>query len=164
MALLVGIDKRDPIFLQVKEAQPSVVEQYVAPSPYDNQGRRVVEGLRLVQATPDIFLGWHRTTSDDGIVKDFYVRQLHDQKGSVDLGVFDPNLMNAYSRVCGWALARAHARSGYRFVLSGYLGKGTAFPEAMASFAFAYAEQNRRDHASLEVAISSGRIDATRDI
>ena len=114
----------------------------------------------MVQATPDIFLGWHRTTVGDGTSRDFYVRQLHDQKGSVTIENLDPVLMEAYARVCGRALARAHARSGYRFVLSGYLGKGDVFPETMASFAFAYAAQNDADHARLLQAIDSGRITA----
>jgi len=160
VALLVGIDDRDPIFLQIKEAQPSVLEEYVAPSPYVNQGRRVVEGQRMVQATPDIFLGWQEMIGVDGVTRDFYVRQLHDQKGSVEVEALDPTMMRAYARICGWALARAHARSGYRFVLSGYLGTGNVFPETMASFGFAYAEQNRADHAALLAAIATGRVPA----
>ena len=139
IALLIGIDEDDPIILQVKEAQRSVLEPYLDPSPYENQGRRVVEGQRMVQATPDTFLGWQQQADGDGISRDFYVRQLHDQKGSVEIDNLDPVLMDAYARVCGWALARAHARSGYRFVLSGYLGKGDVFPQTMAAFAFAYA-------------------------
>jgi len=164
VALLVGLGDSDPIFLQIKEAQRSVLDEYVAPSPYKNQGRRVVEGQRMVQATPDIFLGWQEMVGVDGTRRDFYVRQLHDQKGSVDLAVLDPSLMDAYARVCGWALARAHARSGYRFVLSGYLGSGAVFPETMAAFGFAYAEQNRADHAALVSAIETGRVRAVAGV
>jgi uncharacterized protein (DUF2252 family) len=164
IALLIGIDEDDPIILQVKEAQRSVLEPYLDPSPYDNQGRRVVEGQRMVQATPDIFLGWQRRTEEDGVARDFYVRQLHDQKGSVDIDNLDPVLMNAYAQVCGWALARAHARSGYRFVLSGYLGKGDVFPETMAAFAFSYAGQNEDDYRRYLDAIASGRLPAVTGI
>ncbi len=158
IALLIGIDEDDPIILQVKEAQRSVLEPYLDPSPYENQGRRVVEGQRMVQATPDTFLGWQQQADGDGITRDFYVRQLHDQKGSVEIDNLDPVLMDAYARVCGWALARAHARSGYRFVLSGYLGKGDVFPQTMAAFAFAYAEQNKSDYQRYLDAIASGRL------
>jgi len=158
IALLVGIDEDDPIILQVKEAQRSVLEPYLEPSPYEHQGRRVVEGQRMVQATPDIFLGWQRQVEYDGVTRDFYVRQLHDQKGSVEIDNLDPVLMEAYARVCGWALARAHARSGYRFVLSGYLGKGDVFPETMAAFAFAYAERNAADYRRHLDAIAGGRL------
>jgi len=160
VALLLGIDEGDPIFLQIKEAQPSVLEKYLAPTPYANHGRRVVEGQRMVQATPDIFLGWQQMEGEDGEVRDFYVRQLHDQKASVELESLDPILLEAYARVCGRALARAHARSGYRFVLAGYLGKGNVFVETLASFAFSYAQQNAADHAKLVQAIRAGRIAA----
>ena len=164
LVLLVGIDESDPLILQVKEAQRSVLEPYLDPSPYEHQGRRVVEGQRMVQATPDIFLGWQRRTEDGGVVRDFYVRQLHDQKGSVDIDNLDPVLMVAYAEVCGWALARAHARSGYRFVLSGYLGKGDVFPETMAAFAFAYAQQNEADYQRHLDAIATGRLQAVTGV
>ncbi len=164
IALLIGIDEDDPIILQVKEAQRSVLEPYLDPSPYENQGRRVVEGQRMVQATPDTFLGWQQQADGDGITRDFYVRQLHDQKGSVEIDNLDPVLMDAYARVCGWALARAHARSGYRFVLSGYLGKGDVFPRTMAAFAFAYAEQNKSDYQRYLDAIASGRLHAVHGV
>ena len=164
IVLLQGIDENDPIILQVKEAQRSVLADHLAESPYLHQGQRVVEGQRMVQATPDIFLGWQTMTDPDGITRDFYVRQLHDQKGSVEIENLDPVLMEAYARVCGWALARAHARSGYRFVLSGYLGKGDVFPETMAAFAFAYAEQNDADYAAHLAAIASGRLAAITGI
>ncbi len=164
IALLIGIDEDDPIILQVKEAQRSVLEPYLDPSPYENQGRRVVEGQRMVQATPDTFLGWQQQADGDGISRDFYVRQLHDQKGSVEIDNLDPVLMDAYARVCGWALARAHARSGYRFVLSGYLGKGDVFPQTMAAFAFAYAEQNKSDYQRYLDAIASGRLHAVHGV
>ena len=164
IALLIGIDQDDPLILQVKEAQRSVLEPYLDPSPYDQQGRRVVEGQRMVQATPDIFLGWQRRSDDDGVTRDFYVRQLHDQKGSVEIDNLDPVLMDTYARVCGWALARAHARSGYRFVLSGYLGKGDVFPETMAAFAFAYAERNAADYGRHLEAIAGGRLHATTGV
>ncbi len=164
IALLIGIDEDDPIILQVKEAQRSVLEPYLDPSPYENQGRRVVEGQRMVQATPDTFLGWQQQADGDGITRDFYVRQLHDQKGSVEIDNLDPVLMDAYARVCGWALARAHARSGYRFVLSGYLGKGDVFPQTMAAFAFAYAEQNKSDYQRYLDAIASGRLHAVHGV
>ncbi len=164
IALLIGIDEDDPIILQVKEAQRSVLEPYLDPSPYENQGRRVVEGQRMVQATPDTFLGWQQQADGDDISRDFYVRQLHDQKGSVEIDNLDPVLMDAYARVCGWALARAHARSGYRFVLSGYLGKGDVFPQTMAAFAFAYAEQNKSDYQRYLDAIASGRLHAVHGV
>jgi len=164
IALLVGIDEDDPIILQVKEAQRSVLADYLDESPYANQGQRVVEGQRMVQATPDTFLGWEQVTQNDGVTRDFYVRQLHDQKGSVEIENLDPVLMDIYARVCGWALARAHARSGYRYVLSGYLGKGDVFPETMASFAFAYAVQNDADYAAHLAAIASGRLTAVSGI
>ena len=164
IALLIGIDEDDPIILQVKEAQRSVLEPYLEPSPYGHQGRRVVEGQRMVQATPDIFLGWQQQVDTDGVTRDFYVRQLHDQKGSVDIDNLDPVLMEAYARVCGWALARAHARSGYRFVLSGYLGRGDVFPETMAAFAFAYAGQNAADYRRYLDAIASGRLHAVAGV
>ena len=118
----------------------------------------------MVQATPDIFLGWQQQVDTDGVTRDFYVRQLHDQKGSVDIDNLDPVLMEAYARVCGWALARAHARSGYRFVLSGYLGRGDVFPETMAAFAFAYAGQNAADYRRYLDAIASGRLHAVAGV
>jgi uncharacterized protein (DUF2252 family) len=158
--LLLGRDDDDPLFLQAKEAQRSVLEPFAGPSEFDNQGQRVVEGQRLVQAASDIFLGWLRTTGIDGEERDFYVRQLWDWKGSVDLETITPAVMAVNNRMCAWTLARAHARSGDAIAMGAYLGCRDSFDKAIAEFAETYADQNERDHAALLDAIDSGRVEA----
>ena len=162
--LLIGRDQDDPLFLQAKEAQPSVLERFTQNCQYSNQGQRVVAGQRLMQASSDIFLGWDRVDGSDGVRRDFYVRQLQDWKGSADITGMMPAGMTAYGRVCGWTLARAHARSGDRIAIASYLGKGAAFDEALAAFSEAYADQNERDFAALQRAVSDSRIIARRGI
>jgi uncharacterized protein (DUF2252 family) len=158
MALLLGDHERDPLFLQAKEAGPSALEQFVGPSEYDNAGQRVVVGQRLMQAVSDIFLGWVRVKGIDGQTRDFYLRQLRDWKGSAEIEVMIPTGMQAYGELCGWTLARAHARSGDRIAIAAYLGSGPAFDEALAEFAQAYADQNEHDYQALTDAIRSGRV------
>ncbi len=160
IVFLLGDDARDPLFLQAKEAGPSVLEQFVGPSEYDNAGRRVVVGQRLMQAVSDIILGWVRVQGFDGQTRDFYLRQLRDWKGSAEVGSMVPAGMLAYGTLCGWTLARAHARTGDRIAIGAYLGAGPVFDEAVATFAVAYADQTERDHRSLLDAIASGRIRA----
>jgi hypothetical protein len=158
MAFLVGDDERDPLFLQAKEAGPSVLEEFAGGSDFDNAGQRVVIGQRLMQATSDIFLGWVRVQGFDGQTRDFYLRQLRDWKGSAEVESMVPKGMRAYGELCGWTLARAHARTGDRIAIAAYLGSGPAFDEAVGDFAGVYADQNERDHRSLVDAIASGRI------
>jgi uncharacterized protein (DUF2252 family) len=160
IVLLTGRDDSDPLILQAKEAQPSVLEPYVGPSRFDNHGQRVVEGQWLMQAASDSFLGWCPTTGIDGRERDFYVRQLWDGKGSSDVDAMTPRAMEIYARMCGWTLARAHARSGDPVAIGSYLGSGDAFDTAVAEFSRLYADQNERDHAALKAAIDSGRIEA----
>jgi len=161
IALFLGIDDHDPLFLQIKEAQPSVLERYVGKSEYKNCGQRVVAGQRLMQATSDIFLGWqHVSAGLDGNERDFYVRQLKDWKGSFAFEAAVPAGAAAYGRACGWTLARAHARSGDRVAISSYLGKSDTFDKAVASFAETYADQNERDYKALQDAVTSGRVNA----
>src|SRR3712207_6073909 len=156
--LLLLEDGRHPLFLQAKEAGPSVLEGFVGASEYDNCGQRVVVGQRLMQAVSDIFLGWVRVKGFDGKTRDFYLRQLRDWKGSAEIETMVPEGMRAYGEVCGWTLARAHARSGDRIAIAAYLGGGTSFDEAVGEFADVYADQNERDHQALLDAIRSGRI------
>jgi uncharacterized protein (DUF2252 family) len=156
--LLVGSDGTDPLLLQAKEAQESVLAQFVGKSRYSNQGERVVTGQHLMQASSDIFLGWDQVEGIDGVQRDFYVRQLHDWKGSVDTDVMIPPAMAIYGRLCGWTLARAHARSGDRIAIAAYLGSGRTFDHAMASFAETYADQNERDYDALKQAAANGRV------
>ncbi len=158
--LLVGRDDNDPLFLQFKEAQASVLEPFLGKSRYAQHGERVVEGQRMMQAAPDILLGWERILTIDGEEKDFYIRQLWDAKGSADVEAMDPGGLDAYGRICGWTLARAHARSGDRIAIAAYLGRGDSFDRAMASFAETYADQNERDYRSLQEAAASGRVTA----
>jgi uncharacterized protein (DUF2252 family) len=161
IALFLGVDDKDPLFLQLKEAQPSVLEQFVGKSEYSNCGQRVVAGQRLMQATSDIFLGWHHVTEGiDGKERDFYMRQLKDWKGSFAFEGARPEGAAAYGRACGWTLARAHARSGDRVAIASYLGTGPVFDQAIAAFAEAYADQNERDYQALKQAVESGRIEA----
>jgi len=159
IVLLTGHDDEDPLFLQAKEAQASVLEPFVGASRFKNHGRRVVEGQWLMQAASDSFLGWC-SAERGGESRDFYVRQLWDGKGSVEVEALSPSGLDAYARVCGWTLARAHARSGDRVAIGAYLGSSPSFEEAIAEFAAAYADQNERDHAALLAAISAGRISA----
>ena len=159
VVLMLGRDDGDPLFLQVKEAQRSVLEPYATPSAFENQGERVVQGQRLVQAASDILLGWVKATGIDGQQRDFYVRQLWDMKGSVKVERMDLRALTAYAQICGTTLAHAHARSGDRIAIAGYLGKSDTFDKAMASFAEAYADQNERDYAELRSAAADGRIE-----
>jgi uncharacterized protein (DUF2252 family) len=156
--LLLGRDEEDPLFLQCKEAQESVLAPYAGASEFRNQGRRVVEGQRLMQAASDILLGWVRVAGIDGAERDFYVRQLWDWKASADLAAMEPAGLALYARLCAWTLARAHARSGDAVAIGAYLGSGDVFDRAIADFAEGYAEQNLRDHRALLDAIDAGRV------
>jgi uncharacterized protein (DUF2252 family) len=158
IVLLTGRDPTDRLYLQVKEAVPSVLSEFVGASAYPSQGERVVAGQRLMQAASDVFLGWHRTRS--GPARDYYVRQLRDWKFSLMAEDMDPAAMRAYAQLCGQTLARAHARSGDRIGIGAYLGKSDAFDQAVADFAADYADQNERDHATLAAAVKSGRVTA----
>jgi uncharacterized protein (DUF2252 family) len=162
--LLLGRDSQDPLFLQAKEAQSSVLEPYTGGSQFKQQGRRVVEGQRLMQAASDIFLGWVTTEGPDGKDRDFYVRQLWDGKGSAVVERMTPKTMVLYARLCGWTLARAHARSGDRIAIAAYLGKGDVFDRAIGDFAEAYADQNERDYKEFASAVKEGRLQAEADI
>ncbi|MGN5733205.1 DUF2252 domain-containing protein [Arthrobacter psychrochitiniphilus] len=158
--LLTGRDANDPLVLQAKEAQESVLERYLGPSQYPSHGQRVVEGQRLLQASGDIFLGWQSAEGVDGIIRDFYLRQLHDWKGSVNVDDIRPRGAKFYASVCGQTLARAHARAGDRMAIAAYLGISNRFDEAIATFSSAYAEQNERDYEAFVSAVTSGRIQA----
>jgi uncharacterized protein (DUF2252 family) len=160
IVLLLGRDDRDPLFLQIKEAQRSVLEPYTAPSRFRQQGKRVVQGQRLMQATSDIMLGWVRAAGVDGSRRDFYVRQLWDWKGSARIEAMDPRGLTAYAEICGMTLAHAHARGGDRIAIAAYLGKGDAFDQAIAEFAELYADQSERDYEALQAAVASGRVEA----
>jgi uncharacterized protein (DUF2252 family) len=161
IALMLGRDGQDPLFLQLKEAEASVLEEFLGPSEFKNHGERVVTGQRLMQAASDIFLGWIRVKSPlDGKSRDFYGRQLKDWKGSAAIEELVPEGMAVYGRLCGWTLARAHARSGDRIAIASYLGGNNAFERAILGFSKAYAEQNDRDYQQLLDAVKSGRITA----
>jgi uncharacterized protein (DUF2252 family) len=165
IVLLLGRDSDDPLFLQVKEAGPSVLAPYGGAGRYKHQGRRVVEGQRLMQAASDILLGWLTAVEGiDGGKRDFYVRQLWDGKGSAEIETMTPYTMGLYARLCGWTLARSHARSGDRIAIASYLGGGDQFDRAIGDFAEAYAEQNERDYAAFSEAAKSGRIAVESDI
>jgi uncharacterized protein (DUF2252 family) len=164
IALMDGGDGTDPLFLQAKEAQVSVLAAYCGRSQYTNQGERVVAGQHLMQAESDIFLGWTRVTAPEGIGRDFYVRQLKDWKFSAPIEQMIPSGMKVYATMCGWTLARAHARSGDRIAIAAYLGGSAKFDNAIAAFAETYADQNERDHAALQAAVKEGRIQATTGI
>ena len=153
-------DGVEPLFLQAKEAQPSVLADYCGRSQYTNQGERVVAGQHLMQAESDIFLGWTRVPGPDGVDRDFYVRQLRDWKLSAPIEQARPPGMRVYAQVCGWTLARAHARSGDRVALAAYLGDADTFDQAIADFAETYADQNERDYAALQAAVKDGRAEA----
>jgi uncharacterized protein (DUF2252 family) len=162
--LLVGRDGQDPLVLQAKEAQPSVLEPHLGASEFANHGERVVRGQRISQAASDIFLGWQRSVGLDGNEHDFYVRQLWDWKASADLSALSEPGLHAYTRACGWSLARAHARSGDRLAIAAYLGGGSSFDRAIARFAVAYADQNERDHRRLAEAVAAGEITAEHGV
>jgi len=157
--LMLGRDEADPLFLQVKEAEESVLCRFAGASKYANQGQRVVAGQRLMQASSDIFLGWqHVEAGADGQARDFYIRQLRDWKFSIDIETLRPEGLQMYGELCGWTLARAHARSGDRIAIAAYLGNSDVFDRAIARFSAAYADQNERDHQALADAAKSGRI------
>ena len=162
--LLEAGDGIEPLFLQAKEAQASVLADYCGASEYANHGERVVAGQFLMQASSDIFLGWNRMTDIDGVDHDFYLRQLRDWKLSFPVELMVPKGMANYAGLCAWTLARAHARSGDRVAIAAYLGDSTKFDEAIADFAEAYADQNERDHAAFAQAVASGRAEATAGV
>ncbi|WP_411104837.1 DUF2252 domain-containing protein [Streptomyces sp. cmx-4-9] len=158
--LLLGRDGRDPLFLQAKEADESVLAAHVGASRYRNQGERVVAGQRLMQAASDIFLGWEQLEGIDGRQRDFYIRQLRDWKGIAMPETMSPRQLRTFGELCGMTLARAHARSGDRIAIAAYLGSGTSFDRALVGFAEAYADQNERDHQALVEAVRDGRLPA----
>jgi uncharacterized protein (DUF2252 family) len=164
VVLLVGRDADDPLLLQLKEAQPSVLAPYAGATTFECEGRRVVEGQRLMQTAPDHLLGWYRLRAWDGEQRDFYVRQLWDGKASIDVTKLSSKGLRAYSESCGWTLARAHARSGDRVALAAYLGDDDTFEQAIAAFAAAYADTNEHDHARLCQAVSAGTLVAAQGI
>jgi uncharacterized protein (DUF2252 family) len=156
IVLLLGHDVSDPLFLQLKEAQRSVLAPFAGRSRWTNQGRRVVEGQRLMQAASDVLLGWLHVDRDlDGRPRDYYVRQLWDAKGSAPLDALGVDEMTAYGETCGWTLARAHARTGDRAAIAAYLGRSDRFESAIATFAEAYADQNERDYAAFAAAAAA---------
>ena len=160
IVLLLGRDDADPLFLQVKEAEASVLERPETAKAWPNHGRRVVEGQRLMQATSDIFLGWLDVDAaiDGTAARDYYVRQLWDWKASLDVEAVRPTGFTLYAQACGWTLARAHARSGDRIAIASYLGRSSVFDDAIADFASAYADQSERDHVALRRAVDEGRV------
>ena len=160
IVLATGRDNNDPLFLQLKQAEASVLERFVGRSKYRNHGRRVVEGQRLTQAASDVMLGWYKVLAFDGKVHDFYVRQLWDGKASLDVSAMPVSLFGMYAHMCGWTLARGHARTGDRIALAAYLGTSDVFDNAIADFAVAYADQNERDFEAMQAAHASGRIEA----
>jgi uncharacterized protein (DUF2252 family) len=163
IVLMLGRDEQDPLFLQIKEAQQSVLEPYAAPSRFSHQGKRVVQGQRLMQAASDPLLGWVKAKGIDGRRRDFYVRQLWDWKGSARVESMDPRGMTVYGEICGMTLAHAHARGGDRIAIAAYLGAGDTFDRTLAEFAEAYADQNERDYEALREAASSGRVEVMAD-
>jgi uncharacterized protein (DUF2252 family) len=160
IVLMLGKDDRDPLFLQAKEAQASVLEPFLGKSKHANHGQRVVAGQRLMQAASDVMLGWIRSDGVDGVSRDFYVRQLWDGKGSALVDVMEPSVLTLYARLCGWTLARAHARSGDAAAIASYLGSNDRFDQAVAGFAARYADQNEDDYAALRTAVDTGRVKA----
>ena len=164
IVLMFGRDDSDPLFLQAKEAQASVLEEFVGRSRHASPGARVVHGQHLMQETSDIFLGCEHVTGFDGVERDFYIRQLRDWKGSALVETMNPATMAIYGRLCGWTLARAHARSGDRIAIASYLGGSDAFDRAVAEFSEAYADQNERDYDALVQAERDGRITAQRGL
>ena len=165
IVLMLGRDEADPLFLQVKEAEASVLSRFVGASRHANQGQRVVAGQRLMQASSDIFLGWQRIEAGlDDQPRDFYVRQLRDWKFSVEIEVLRPEGLQLYAALCGWTLARAHARSGDRIAIAAYLGGSDVFDRAIAKFATAYADQNEADYAQFAAAVRSGQLEAVEGV
>jgi uncharacterized protein (DUF2252 family) len=162
--LLLGRDDSDPLFLQAKEAEASVLEPFLGRSQLTNHGRRVVEGQRLMQSESDIMLGWVRRQGYDGVERDFYVRQLWDEKGSALVDTMTPRTMRVYAEICAWTLARAHARSADAIAIGSYLGGTDTFDRALAAFAELYADQNERDYDALKEAVNAGRITARTGI
>jgi len=162
IVLLLGRDDADPLFMQVKEAQPSVLEPFARRSSVRNEGQRVVRGQRLMQAAGDVLLGWLHVEEDigDGRPRDYYVRQLWDAKGSAPIDLLSASELSAYAKMCGWTLARAHARSGDGVAIAAYLGKSDRFDRALVPFAAAYADQNERDHSAFVDAIKAGKLEA----
>ena len=164
IVLMLGRDDTDPLFLQAKEAEASVLEEFVGRSDHRSHGERVVHGQHLMQASSDIFLGWDHVQGVDGVERDFYVRQLRDWKGAALVEPMNPATMAIYARVCASALVRAHARSGDRIAIASYLGSSDAFDRALVEFSEAYADQNERDYDALVQAEKNGRITAQRGI
>jgi uncharacterized protein (DUF2252 family) len=162
--LMLGRDDRDPLFLQAKEANASVLEPYLTRSRYAQHGQRVVEGQRMMQTASDIFLGWERMVGLEGTSNDFYVRQLRDWKGAWDPETMVPQAMSVYGGMCASTLARAHARSGDRIAIASYLGSSDTFDRAVAEFSEAYADQNEADHAALAEAVKDGKVQATTGV
>ncbi|MGO9958442.1 MAG: DUF2252 domain-containing protein [Solirubrobacteraceae bacterium] len=162
--LLVGRSGKDPLVLQMKEAQASVLEPYLGASEFENHGERVVRGQRLSQAAIDVFLGWQRSVGLDQNERDFYIRQLWDWKASIDLSTMSESGLHAYTRACGWSMARAHARSGDRLAIAAYLGAGPEFDRAIAQFAAAYADQNELDYQRLADGVVAGEVAAESGI
>ncbi len=158
LLLLVGRDQNDPLFLQVKEAQASVLERVAGRDTYPNHGERVVVGQRLMQGATDIFLGWQRIRGLDGVSRDYYVRQFHDWKGGATVENLEVPGATFYARICAATLARAHARWGDRIAIASYLGKGDLFDRAIADFSAIYADQNERDYEAFIAAVKSGRL------
>jgi uncharacterized protein (DUF2252 family) len=164
IALLLGLDGQDPLFLQIKEADASVLEQFVGKSTYRNHGQRVVEGQRFMQSASDIFLGWDRFDHSDGSDHDFYVRQMWDGKFSPQIEVMEPEVLGVYAEMCGSTLARAHARSGDRIAIASYLGSSDTFDRAIETFGEEYADQNQRDFDEVVAAVKRGVLDAHEDV
>ena len=160
ICLMLGRDGDDPLFLQFKEAQASVLEPFLGHSEFASHGQRVVEGQRLTQAASDIMLGWIKTIGVDGVERDFYIRQLWDAKMSALVDLMAPAVMKLYATACGTELARAHARAGDGVAIASYLGSGDTFDRALAAFAETYADQNERDYAALKTAVEVGRVSA----
>jgi uncharacterized protein (DUF2252 family) len=158
VVLMTGRDDGDPLFLQFKEAQASVLEPFLGKSAQAHHGQRVVEGQRLMQSSSDMLLGWARHDGIDGAKRDFYVRQLWDRKGSALIDAMEPETMEAYASICGWTLARAHAHSGDAVAIASYLGGGDVFDLALAAFAEVYADQNERDHRAVAEAVAAGQV------
>ena len=158
VVLMLGKDDGAPLLLQAKEAQASVLEAFLGKSKQANHGQRVVSGQWLMQAASDVLLGWVRAPGIDGVTRDLYVRQLRDGKGSVEVEAMRPRGMTAYGRMCGWTLARAHARSGDAIAIASYLGSSDRFDKALVSFAEQYADQNEADYAALRNAVDTGRV------
>jgi uncharacterized protein (DUF2252 family) len=164
MILMLGRDEHDALLLQAKEAGRSVLEDHLGRAAHDNHGERVVTGQRIMQAASDIFLGWHRLTGIDGVERDFYFRQLRDWKGSFEVEEMIAEGLRSYADLCGWTLARAHARTGDRVAIASYLGSSAAFDKALVHFAAVYADQNERDHQALLDAIAQGRVQAVAGV